>query len=64
MLRIALNLGGAAILDRDQHSASVGAIVRTRGMDDLLRHRSIIKCFFQNDVGREKNTGELYGRPF
>jgi hypothetical protein len=33
---IALNPGGAAILNRNQHTARIRAIVRTRGMDDLL----------------------------
>lgn len=38
MVRIALNPGGAAVLDRDQNSARVGTIVRTRGVDDFLHN--------------------------
>lgn len=33
---IALDLGGAAVLYGDQHTAGVGAIVRARGMDDVF----------------------------
>jgi hypothetical protein len=33
-----------AILHCDQNPAGIGAIVRTRGMNDLLRHRSIIRA--------------------
>src|SRR6202162_2423698 len=40
MPRIPLNLRGAATLYGDQHSASVGAVVRTRGMDHLLDRKS------------------------
>src|ERR1019366_10318113 len=36
MLGIALDPGGAPVLHRDEHGASVGAIVRTRGVDHLL----------------------------
>jgi hypothetical protein len=36
MVGVALNLRGSPIFDRDEHSASIGAIVRTRGMDNLL----------------------------
>jgi hypothetical protein len=36
MIWIALDFGGAAIFHRDQHSASIGAIMRTRGMDNFL----------------------------
>jgi hypothetical protein len=53
VIGVALNLRRAAILYRDQNSASIGAIVRTRGMDDLFRHRSIIECFFQDAEGVE-----------
>src|SRR5437660_5188198 len=42
MLRIALNLRRPPILNGDQHTASIGAVVRTRGMDDLLHRASII----------------------
>ena len=38
MLRISLNLRGTPVLHRDQHPASIGAIVRTRGMDDLASY--------------------------
>jgi hypothetical protein len=41
MPRVPLNLRGAATLYGDQHSASVGAIVRTRGMDHLFHIFSI-----------------------
>jgi hypothetical protein len=60
VIGVALNLRRAAILYRDQNSASIGAIVRTRGMDDLFRHRSIIECFFQDAEGVEvKEYGRL-----
>src|ERR1700727_1199872 len=36
MFRIPLDLRGAATLYGDQHSASVGAVVGTRGMDHLF----------------------------
>src|ERR1700686_3970456 len=42
MLRIALNLGGAAVFDSDQDAAGVRAVVRAGGMDDAL-HPGIIK---------------------
>src|SRR5271169_4710400 len=45
MLRIPLNLRGPAVLDRDQHAASIRAIVRTRGMYNLFHRPSIIRCF-------------------
>jgi hypothetical protein len=48
MLGIALDPGRLAILNRDPHAASIGTIVRTRGMDNPFRHRSIIKCSFHN----------------
>jgi hypothetical protein len=38
MIRVALNPGGAAVLDRDQHSAGVGAVVRARGVDNFLHN--------------------------
>jgi hypothetical protein len=63
MLRIALNLRGTPVLHRDQNPASVGAIVRTRGMDDLFRHRSIIECSGGTPAAREKKTGGSRGRP-
>jgi hypothetical protein len=34
MLRIASDADGAAILDRDEHQAGIGAIVGTDGFDD------------------------------
>jgi hypothetical protein len=36
MLGIALNLGCEAIFNRDQHAASIGTIVRARGVDNFL----------------------------
>ena len=42
MFGIALNLGGAAVFDRDQDAAGVRTIVRAGGMDDAL-HRQIIR---------------------
>lgn len=36
MRRIALDLGSAPVLDRDQDAAGIGAIVRARGMDNFL----------------------------
>ncbi len=36
MLWIALDFGGAPVFHRDQHTASIGTIMRTRGMDNLL----------------------------
>jgi hypothetical protein len=50
MLRIALNFRSPPVLNRDQNPARIGTVVRTRGMDDLLRHRSIIEWFFQKTV--------------
>jgi hypothetical protein len=38
MIRVALNPGGSAVLYRDQNSARVGTIVRTRGVDDFLHN--------------------------
>jgi len=36
MLRIALNLSGSPVLDSYEHTASIGTVVRTRGMDNML----------------------------
>ncbi len=42
MLGIALNFGGAAVLDGDQYAAGIRAIVRAGGMNDAL-HLQIIR---------------------
>ena len=39
MVRIALDLGGASVLYVDQNGASVGTIMRTGGVNNLL-HRN------------------------
>src|SRR5947209_13933084 len=44
MFRIALNPCSAPVLNRDQHAASIGAIVRTRSFDNLLHAQPIIRC--------------------
>jgi hypothetical protein len=40
MLRVTLNLRGAPVFDGNQNAASIGAIVRTRGMDNFLHNSS------------------------
>ena len=72
MLRIALNPGRAAILNRDQDPASIGAIVRARGMDDLFHHPSIIRLSKyagrysrqSRNADQTKENGRPRGRPF
>src|SRR5438309_11535444 len=44
MFRIALNPCSAPVLNRDQHAASIRAIVRTRRFDNLLHAQPIIRC--------------------
>jgi hypothetical protein len=45
MLGIALNLGGTAILDRDQHTTGIRTIMRANGMDHILHADWIIEGF-------------------
>ena len=62
MRRIALNLRRPPIFDCDQHSASIRAIVRTGGVNDLLGHRAIISGRTQILAGTKK-WAAICGRP-
>jgi len=63
MLRIALNFRSPPILNRDQHSTSIRTVVRTRGMDDLFRHGTIIECP-STRVSSASEKKALSGSPF
>ena len=56
---VALNLSGPAVFHRDENAASVRAIVRTRGMDDLLHDSFDYRVLRENIGGGKKKTGGL-----
>ena len=55
MRRIALDLGRTTVLDGNQHSAGIRAIVRTGGVNDLLHDFLIISCLaLLNQLAQKK----------
>jgi hypothetical protein len=61
MTGIALNLRGAAVLHRDQNAASIGAIVRTRGMNDLFHTLRLYGQVQEKRAAGGRSEREIYG---
>jgi hypothetical protein len=61
---IALNLRGTAIFHGDQNAASIRAIVRTRGMDDLFHDSFDYKVLFAriSEAGKRKRAARKAAR--
>src|SRR5438445_731116 len=59
MTGVPLNLGSTAVLDRNQYSAGIRAVVRTRSMNNVLHDLLIIRsedvdCAVRNAAKREE----------